>query len=476
MKKIISVWLTFITVLSLACNFSVSTANIAEATLAKDAEGAQPATVFDQDDAIYALVSLKNAPDDTTLKAVWTAVEADGTDPNLLLDENTLTSGDGNMQFSLTNDNLWPVGTYKVDLYLNDKLDRTLDFTVEGNIAAQAPSPTPEPEPTVTPKPTVTPAPTETEADSSLDSLAMAADEPTEEVAQAAVEEVTEDVAEDMMETAAEEFEPLPLQAEPYTHPSGGFTFAVPEDWELIDEDETSATFSDGQTYMGAVFTDGEIVYDESDMQNYIDQFVDSYISGFAESYEVIEQNVQPDDSIYVSLTYINNGGDSGGDADFFFEQRETIVFVLIFDTPVYNELQSTWNEIIATYAVDPQAALAAIPAPETTSVAVAPTVAPEPEPAVLNPFAPQAGRSRLYVFNEFNEELTFTIDGQEHKIPPAGIDNPTSIDLNPGRYTYTVSIPGGAANGEVTLTADQSWSVGVRGDGAVYNAFQVYP
>ena len=71
---------------------------------------------------------------------------------------------------------------------------------------------------------------------------------------------------------------------------------------------------------------------------------------------------------------------------------------------------------------------------------------------------------------------MTFTIEGKEVKIPPAGLDHPTPIDLTPGRYTFTISIPGGAANGEVTLAADQSWSVGGRGDGAVYNPFQVYP
>jgi len=97
MKKILLVWLVIV-LLALACSFSASTANIAAATLAKDTEGHQPATVFDQDDVIYALVTLQNAPDDTTLKAVWTAVEADGTDPNLMIDETTITSGDDIIQ------------------------------------------------------------------------------------------------------------------------------------------------------------------------------------------------------------------------------------------------------------------------------------------------------------------------------------------------------------------------------------------
>ena len=79
-------------------------------------------------------------------------------------------------------------------------------------------------------------------------------------------------------------------------------------------------------------------------------------------------------------------------------------------------------------------------------------------------------------MFNEIAEELTFTINNQEYKIPPGGIDNPVPIDLDPGKYTYTISIPGGAVNGEVDLGQNQSWAVGVRGDKAVYNPFQVYP
>ena len=130
MKKIFLA-LSVILLTMLACQFSASTANIADAKMAKDAEGQQPTTVFAQGDVFYALVQLRNAPDDTTMKAVWTAVEAEGTDPNFKIDETSLTSGDDDLQFNLTNSGLWPVGKYKVDLYLNDKLDRTLEFTVE---------------------------------------------------------------------------------------------------------------------------------------------------------------------------------------------------------------------------------------------------------------------------------------------------------------------------------------------------------
>ena len=117
---------------ALACGGSISTANISSAKMSADSEGTQETTVFAPDQTFYCIVELANAPNDTKLKAVWTAVEADGEEPNLLIDEAEIIAKEGNeFTFNLTNNGLWPVGKYKVDLYLNDKLDRTLEFEVQ---------------------------------------------------------------------------------------------------------------------------------------------------------------------------------------------------------------------------------------------------------------------------------------------------------------------------------------------------------
>ena len=116
----------------LACGGSFSTANIESAWMATDEEGANRTTVFSQEAVFYALVDLKNAPDDTKLKAVWTVVDAEETEPNLLLNETEITSGDALVHFQLENtDYLWPKGQYKVEIYLNDTLDQTLTFEVQ---------------------------------------------------------------------------------------------------------------------------------------------------------------------------------------------------------------------------------------------------------------------------------------------------------------------------------------------------------
>lgn len=115
---------------TLACSFSASTANVQDATLARDAEGNEATTTFSPEDTFYLIVELANAPDDSVTRAVWTAVNVEGTEPNLEIDSAELEQGTGTLTFNLENQNLWPAGQYKVDLYLNDELERTLEFQV----------------------------------------------------------------------------------------------------------------------------------------------------------------------------------------------------------------------------------------------------------------------------------------------------------------------------------------------------------
>ncbi len=115
-------------------------------------------------------------------------------------------------------------------------------------------------------------------------------------------------------------------------------------------------------------------------------------------------------------------------------------------------------------------------PVAKTEAVTKTETVTkPETVPA-SDVLAPQKGRCKLFLFNEFKDELTFTINGKEHKVPVGGFEKMVTVDMDAGKYTYTISIHGGSVNGEVEMAPDQSWSVGVRADGAVYNPMKVYP
>jgi hypothetical protein len=115
----------------LACSFSASTAKISDAKMARDYDGSDPTTVFAQDETFYCVVELTNAPDDTPVKASWVAVEVEGVEANTFIDEAELTTGSETLHFELSNNGLWPLGKYKVEIYLNDKLDRTLEFIVQ---------------------------------------------------------------------------------------------------------------------------------------------------------------------------------------------------------------------------------------------------------------------------------------------------------------------------------------------------------
>jgi hypothetical protein len=119
-----------------ACEFSASTANISDATLAHgyaDGKAVDPASSFaSTDNPLHYVVTLSNAPDDTKVKAIWTIVDAgDGQYKDQKLDETQLQSAGGTLDFTMKGNQEWPKGKYKVDLYLNDKLDRSAAFDVQ---------------------------------------------------------------------------------------------------------------------------------------------------------------------------------------------------------------------------------------------------------------------------------------------------------------------------------------------------------
>jgi hypothetical protein len=143
-SKTIGVWKSTSTMVGLglilvlilsACSVSASTANISAATMAQDEAGKNPTKVFSPNDqTFYCIAELSNAPEDTTVKAVWTAVDVEGVKPNLKIDESSITADEsGQLTFDLTNDGPWPVGEYKVDLFLNDDEEpaRTLEFEAQ---------------------------------------------------------------------------------------------------------------------------------------------------------------------------------------------------------------------------------------------------------------------------------------------------------------------------------------------------------
>ncbi len=258
-----------------------------------------------------------------------------------------------------------------------------------------------------------------------------------------------------------------------YTHPSDAFQFDLPEDWTSINEDETSAAFAtlDGTSFVGAVFVDAGVQYETEEIEAFIDSFIKSFIESFGESYEVVLQEDQPDGSVYVGTAY--EGEDGNGDADFFFEQRDTVLFVLYFVSENYTEMNPIWTTIIESYGVDPNAAILAAPAEVTPTPRPLPTATPAP---AANPFAPPPGGARVYLVNEYANEFNIDFgDGSGSIQVPPGADN-FYHDVAPGSYNPGLSLPGaGAANVQFDIQANQSWIIIVTADAGIRSG-QVYP
>ena len=113
--------------------FSVTTANITNAHMARDIDDLDQTNVFSpSDSAFYCFFDLNNAPDSTVVKGVWTLVSAEGYEANSEIDSAEVTGSDDTYYFSLDRSaDEWPVGTYKIDLYIDGSLVETLEFEVQ---------------------------------------------------------------------------------------------------------------------------------------------------------------------------------------------------------------------------------------------------------------------------------------------------------------------------------------------------------
>lgn len=137
MKRFVPIFFAVLALVfsALACESLSTEMSLENLRLAYDENGEQVTSTFGADDIFYAVADLKNAPQGTLVKAVWTAVDVPDTDEGLEFQEQTLDiteeSFSGAIYFQLSNDERWPSGQYKVDLYLNETLAQSMEFSVE---------------------------------------------------------------------------------------------------------------------------------------------------------------------------------------------------------------------------------------------------------------------------------------------------------------------------------------------------------
>jgi hypothetical protein len=92
-------------------------------------------SVFKPDTAaLYVVATLVDVPEGTVVKAVWIAEKTQVAPPNFVIDKAEMKGGGSYDQatFNLSKPNAgWPLGDYRVELYIADKLAQTLHFQIK---------------------------------------------------------------------------------------------------------------------------------------------------------------------------------------------------------------------------------------------------------------------------------------------------------------------------------------------------------
>ncbi len=109
--------------------------NIEDLYMALDHNGqpGESSEGFGPDDRrIHSVAKLKAAPPGTKVRFSWWIVSAQGAENEKLQDlDYTTKQADEVVHSHVGLPNDWPPGKYKVDVYVNDSLDKTINFTVE---------------------------------------------------------------------------------------------------------------------------------------------------------------------------------------------------------------------------------------------------------------------------------------------------------------------------------------------------------
>ena len=116
-----------------ACQFKYSTANIGTVTLSRDyrdGKAVDPTERFSpQNHTFHAVVKVNNAPAGTVVGANWTVLD-DGEE--LVYSKELVLDGEQDFaHFTLSNPQDWESGTYHVEITLDGKAKRTINFEVQ---------------------------------------------------------------------------------------------------------------------------------------------------------------------------------------------------------------------------------------------------------------------------------------------------------------------------------------------------------
>lgn len=103
--------------------------------MAKDDDGkpGDATTTFESSDSkIHCVINLNKAKGGTKIKTVWIAADVEGTkNQELKTLDYTTNSFEKKITGYLTWKGDWPKGQYRLEVYINGALDKTIDYTIE---------------------------------------------------------------------------------------------------------------------------------------------------------------------------------------------------------------------------------------------------------------------------------------------------------------------------------------------------------
>ena len=104
-------------------------------SMAKDDDGkpgASTTTFAPSDSKIHCVINLNKAKGGTKIKTVWVAADVEGTkNQQLKTLDYTTNSFEKKITGYLTWNGEWPKGQYRLEVYINGALDKTIDYTIE---------------------------------------------------------------------------------------------------------------------------------------------------------------------------------------------------------------------------------------------------------------------------------------------------------------------------------------------------------
>ncbi len=122
-----------IVIVSLACSSLSPTPGASNFYMASDVDGNNKTTVFSPNDDFFVFFDVAGIEVGTNFQSRWYALDVEGQDPNEPFQtiDYAYEEGISSIYFQMTSAEPWPVGSYKVEVYMNGAKIGEQTFSVQ---------------------------------------------------------------------------------------------------------------------------------------------------------------------------------------------------------------------------------------------------------------------------------------------------------------------------------------------------------